>query len=86
MRPAFDYSKDLRRKLADGRTLDEALGELRTAGASIFDCIVSVRTFRRCDIAEAKQVVQASAAWSDYRDATEEFVRELSKTDDNNVA
>ena len=86
MRPAIDYSKDLRRKLADGRTLDEALTELRTAGASIIDCIVSVRTFRRCEIAEAKQVVETSSAWSDYRNATEEFVRELSKTDDNNVA
>ena len=86
MRPAFDHSKDLRLKLADGRTLDEALAELRTAGASIFDCIVSVRRFRRCEIAEAKQIVQSSAAWSDYRDPTEEFVRELSKTDDNNVA
>lgn len=86
MRPAVDYSNELRQKLADGRKLDEALGELRTAGASMFDCMVSVRTLRRCDLAEAKQVVQASAAWADYRDLTEEFVRELSKPDDNNVA
>jgi hypothetical protein len=86
MRPVIDYSKDLRQKLADGKTPDQALSELRAAGASICDCIVSVRTFRRCEIAEAKQIVQSSPVWSDYRNATEEFVRELNKTDENNVA
>ena len=86
MRPLLDYSKDLRRKLADGKTLDQALSELRAAGVSIFDCIVSVRTFRRCELAEAKQIVESSPAWSDHRVATEDFVRELSKTDDNDVA
>jgi hypothetical protein len=86
MRPAIDYSKDLRRKLADGRTLDEALTELRTAGASIFDCIVSVRTFRRCEIAEAKQIVETSAAWSDHRSITDEVLRDWSDSDDKTVA
>ena len=86
MRPALDYSKDLRRKLADGKTLDEALIELRSAGASIFDCIVSVRSFRRCEIAEAKQVVQSSSAWSDHREITDEVLRVWSETDDKDVA
>ena len=86
MRPALDYSKDLRRKLADGKTLDEALAELRAAGASISDCIVSVRTFRRCEIAEAKQIVETSSAWSDHRNVTDEVLRVWSESDDKNVA
>ena len=86
MRPAIDYSKDLRRKLADGKTLDEALTELRKAGASIFDCIISVRTFRRCEIAEAKQIVETSSAWSDHRNITDEILRVWSEPDDKTVA
>jgi hypothetical protein len=86
MRPAIDYSKDLRRKLADGRTLDEALTELRAAGASIIDCIVSVRTFRRCEIVEAKQIVEVSPAWSDHRNITDEVLRVWSESDDKTVA
>ena len=78
MKPILDYSKDLRRKLAAGKTLDDALTELRAAGASIFDCVASVRSLRRCDLAEAKQVVEASSAWSDIRAATNELYRELS--------
>ena len=86
MRPAFDYSKDLRRKLAEGRTLDEALTELRTAGASISDCIVSVRIFRRCEIVEAKQVVETSSAWSDHHNITDEVLRVWSESDDQTMA
>ena len=86
MRPALDYSKDLRRLLAEGRTLDEALMELRRVGASIFDCIVSVRTFRRCEIAEAKQIVETSSAWSDHRSVTDEVLRVWNESDDKNVA
>ncbi len=86
MRPALDYSKDLRRLLADGRTLDEALSELRRVGASIFDCIVAVRTFRRCEIAEAKQIVETSIAWSDHRSITDEVLRDWSETDGKTVA
>ena len=86
MRPALDYSKDLRRKLAEGKTLDEALTELRKAGASIIDCIVSVRTFRRCEIAEAKQIVETSSAWSDHCNITDEVLRDWSEPNDEPVA
>lgn len=78
MRPVIDYSKDLRRKLADGKSFDVALGELRTAGASIFDCIASVRSFQRCDLAEAKRLVESSSAWRDVQAATDKFYRDLS--------
>jgi hypothetical protein len=86
MRPALDYSKDIRRKLADGKTLDDALTELRTGGASIFDCIVSVRTFRRCEIAQAKRIVETSSAWSDHRNVTEEVFKVWSESDDKEMA
>jgi hypothetical protein len=84
MRPAIDYSKDLRRKLADGKGFDVALGELRADGASIFDCIASVRSFQRCDIADAKRMVESSSAWSDVQAATDKFYQDLS--DDKTVA
>ena len=84
MRPAIDYSKDLRRKLADGKSFDVALGELRAAGASIIDCIVSVRSFQRCDIAEAKRMVESSSAWADVTAATYKSFQDLS--DDKTVA
>jgi hypothetical protein len=83
MRPVIDRSKELRRKLAEGQTLDQALGELRGAGASIFDCVASVKTFRHCELAEAKRLVESSSAWADYRDVTAEFLKALSKTDEN---
>ena len=83
MRPVIDYSKDLRRKLADGKSFDVALGELRAAGASIIDCIVSVRSFQRCDIADAKRMVESSSAWSDVAAATDKIYRDLS--DDKTV-
>jgi len=38
-----DFTKDLRRKLADGKTTDDALAELRASGASIVECIFDVR-------------------------------------------
>ncbi|HXR06361.1 MAG TPA: hypothetical protein VN765_03465 [Candidatus Acidoferrum sp.] len=81
MKPLLEYSKDLRRKLAEGKAFDEALRELRTAGASIFDCVASVRSFRRCDLMEAKQLVESSSAWSDVRIAPEEFYRELNRNE-----
>jgi hypothetical protein len=78
MRSVIDYSKDLRRKLAEAKTLDQGLRELRDAGASIFDCIASVRSLHHCDLAEAKRTVESSSAWADVVDATNESFRELS--------
>lgn len=79
MRPVLDYSKDLRQKLAAGKTLDEALAELRASGVSIFDCIASVRSFQRCSLEEAKRLVESSAAWADVRKATEDSFRDLAR-------
>ena len=83
-RPVIDYSKTLRRSLADGKTLDQVLSQLRTEGASIPDCIATVRAFRRCDVSEAKRLVEASAAWMDVRERTNESFRALSKRESHN--
>jgi hypothetical protein len=74
---SHDFTKEFRRKLADGKTTDEALTELRTAGASIIACIIAVRAFRRCEIGEAKKVVHFSPAWTDQREFQDRFHAEL---------
>jgi len=82
-RPVIDYSKTLRRTLAAGKSLDEALGQLRADGASILDCIATVRAFRGCELSEAKQIVESSAAWSDVREGTEESFQALTKAENH---
>jgi hypothetical protein len=62
-----DFSKQLRRELASGKTLDEALVSLRASGASIFDCIVAIRSVRQYSLEEAKQFIHDSPAWADAR-------------------
>jgi hypothetical protein len=73
----IDYSKDLRRLLADGNTLDQSLAALRAKGAGIIACIAAVRKFRGCDLGEAKQIVHFSSAWADVREQNEKFHAEL---------
>jgi hypothetical protein len=74
-----DFTKDFRRKLADGKTTDDALTELRASGASIMECIFAVRQFRRCDLFESKKVVHFSPAWADMREQMDRFHDELER-------
>ena len=83
-RPVIDHSKTLRGSLADGKTLNQALSQLRAEGVSILDCIATVRAFRRCELGEAKRLVESSAAWADVRENTEECFRALSKDESQN--
>lgn len=77
MQPGY-FSKVLRHRLEEGASLDTALGELRAAGASIIETIRSVRTVYDCDLAEARQRVQTSAAWADFiATRNEEFQKAL---------
>ena len=83
-----DFTKDFRRKLADGKTTDDALAELRASGASIMECIFAVQRFRRCDLGEAKKIVHFSPAWADMREQQDRFHAELEQaaqeiTDEN---
>ena len=73
----IDRSKDLRRMLADGKTLDDSLRELRASGASIMDCIFAVEKIHRRGLADAKQTVHFSPAWADMRAAHDKFHQEL---------
>ena len=73
----LDYTKDLRRLLADGNTLDQSLAALRAKGAGVIACIFAVRKFRHCDLAEAKEIVHFSSAWADRREEYEKFHAEL---------
>jgi hypothetical protein len=75
----IDYSKRLRQELASGKTLDQALSNLRLEGALIGDCIATVRSFNHCSVEEAKRLVLSSAAWADVRKRTEEEFRSLSQ-------
>ena len=73
----LDYSKQLRRKLADGKTLDDALTELRAEGVSIFESIMAVEKIYKCGLADAKKTVHFSPAWADVRARHEKFQHEL---------
>jgi hypothetical protein len=81
-RPPVDQSKKIRRSLAEGKTLDQALAELRAHRMSIFDCIVSVRSVYHCDIAEAKRLVSSSTTWADVVAATEAEFSALADEED----
>jgi hypothetical protein len=74
-----DFTKKFSRKLADGNTTDHPLAELRASGASITECIFAVRSFRRCDLVEAKTVVHHSSAWADMREHQDRFHEELER-------
>ena len=74
-----DFGHELRRRLDEGATLDVALGELRSSGASIVESIVSVRFARGCDLAEAKRLVHFSPIWADVRAQNEKFHEELDR-------
>jgi hypothetical protein len=74
-----DYSKNLRRKLTDGKTLDNALAELRAEGVSIVECIGAVKKFRGCDLSEAKRIVNLSPAWSDVSEPINRELENLAK-------
>jgi hypothetical protein len=60
-----DFSKQLRERLARGLSLDAGLQELRSAGASIMECIAATKRVRGCNLAEAKRLVHFSPAWAD---------------------
>src|SRR4051794_10235057 len=60
-----DFTKQLRDGLARGLTLDSALQELRSEGASIIESIAATRRVRGCDLGEAKRLVHFSPVWAD---------------------
>ena len=78
-----DFSKQLRTRLAQGLPLDDALQELRAAGASIIECIVATRHVRGCDLAEAKRLIHESKVWADITEATNTMWDQLANGSDD---
>ena len=72
-----DLSSELRELLGGGASLDIALSQLRANGTSIVESIISVRSVRGCDLAEAKRLVHLSPAWADVRALNDQFHAEL---------
>jgi hypothetical protein len=77
------FTEDLRNKIANGMTLDDALAELRASGATILQCIIAVNLCRRCGLNEAKKLVNFSPAWADVREKQEQIQREADEADRN---
>ena len=80
-----DFSKQLRRRLAEGLTLDASLREMRSEGVSIIECIVATKNVRGCDLAEAKRLIHGSTAWTDVIERTDAMWDELEHELDRNV-
>ena len=74
-----DFSKLFRRRLAEGRVFDDALRDLRAAGASIVECIGAVKRVRGGDLVEAKTLVHRSDAWADVTKPTEAMWAQLAE-------
>jgi len=80
-----DFSKQLRRRLAEGLTLDASMRELRSSGASIIECIVATKCVRSCDLAEAKRLIHDSTVWTDVIERADAMWDELEEELDKNV-
>jgi hypothetical protein len=76
---ARDFSKLFRIRLASGRVFDDALRDVRAAGASIVESIVAVKHVRGCDLVEAKRLVHQSEAWADVAKSTEAMWAQLAE-------
>jgi hypothetical protein len=64
---SIDRSKQLGRMLTEGKTLEQSFADLRNSGATIFDCIISVKSLRNCTLVEAKRIVSESETWPDMQ-------------------
>jgi hypothetical protein len=80
-----DFSKQLRSQLASGLTLDTALRELRSAGASIIESIIATKSVRGCDLAEAKRLIHDSTTWADVVERTDAMWAQLDEELDRNA-
>jgi hypothetical protein len=73
----MDYSQRYRELHESGHGRDVALGVLRREGATFILCIKAVVDIDRVSISEAKSIVHRSPAWSDEREARENFWDEV---------
>ena len=72
------WNSILRAHLQSGRSLDDALSLMRRDGATMLECVASVRWVLGCDLLDAKRTVCKSPAWVDVAERTAaEIEREL---------
>jgi hypothetical protein len=75
------FVQQLRTLCESGKTIDQALFDLRASGASIIECIVALREYKDCSIIEAKRFIHHSDAWRDVAEPTDkmwdEFAMEI---------
>ena len=62
----MDAIEQYRTVRSRGQTRDEALAELRRAGASPISCIRALCEVERVGLAAAKQIFTESPSWADY--------------------
>lgn len=74
-----DFTDRFRRSLTEGKSVEDALVELRAAGASVCESILAVSKVQGCRLSEAKKTVHFSSAWADRREYHERFHDELEK-------
>jgi hypothetical protein len=68
----------LRGHLQSGLNLEAALALMRRDGATITECVVSVRSVLGCEVIDAKRTVTNSRAWADVAERTSaDLEREL---------
>jgi hypothetical protein len=69
---------DRYRALRDrGQSRDEALAQLRRAGASPMMCIRAILEAEGTGIAEAKRLFSESSSWADVKATDDVFIKEL---------
>ena len=70
------FNEDLRRKLDEGKTLNDALSDLRSSGATILQSTIAVNACQRYGMTEAKRLVNTSPVWADAKEKNEQLQRE----------
>lgn len=71
------YLEIFAKRLSDGASHNDALADLRAAGASPIDAIKAVRSVLKVNLAEAKRIFSEAPAWSAEVRAADELHEEL---------
>lgn len=73
----MDHTDRFRALLNEGRSREDALAELRRAGASPIGCIKAIHEVEQVGLADAKRLFSESACWADVHLSHEAFADEL---------
>jgi hypothetical protein len=73
MNPIDHFSDQFKRILEEGRTVEDAISELKRSGANIVYCILAYSIAADIDMDEAKRIVHYSEAWSGQQEMHNRF-------------